>query len=200
MYRFYKTISAVLHPIMVPTIGVLLYLLILPNSYTSRQKTALLALIFVTTYLVPILILELFKKFNLINNFNINGVKERKVPVALMIIVFYLLGNTIENNIKMTDISLLFYTSSIALTFVYLCLTYQLKVSIHLLSLGISTGFFILIGFIYNYSLPAVVIGNILLAGIVANARLYLKMHQPKEVYLGFLSGLIAPFIVYNFL
>ena len=113
MHRFYKTISVVLHPIMVPTTGVLLYLLILPNSYTSRQKTALLALIFVTTYLVPILILELFKKFNLINNFNINGVKERKVPVVLMIIVFYLLGNTIENNIKMTDISLLFYTSSL---------------------------------------------------------------------------------------
>ena len=200
MHLFYKTISAVLHPIMVPTTGVLLYLLILPNSYTSRQKTALLALIFVTTYLVPILILELFKKFNLINNFNINGVKERKVPVALMIIVFYLLGNTIENNIKMTDISLLFYTSSIALTFVYLCLTYQLKVSIHLLSLGISTGFFILIGFIYNYNLPIVVIGNILLAGIVANARLNLKMHKPKEVYLGFLSGIIAPFVVYNFL
>ncbi len=36
--------------------------------------------------------------------------------------------------------------------------------------------------------------------GIVANARLHLKMHQPKEVYLGFLSGLIAPFVVYNFL
>tara|TARA_B110000240_G_scaffold7409_1_gene8192 strand:+ start:67 stop:624 length:558 start_codon:yes stop_codon:yes gene_type:complete len=185
---------------MVPTIGVLLYLLILPNSYTSRQKTALLALIFITTYLVPILILELFKKFNLINNFNINGVKERKVPVALMIIVFYLLGNTIANNIKMMDISLLFYASSIALTFVYLCLAYQLKISIHLLSLGLSTGFFILIGFIYNYSFPIVVIGNILLAGIVANGRLHLKIHRPKEVYLGFLSGLIAPFVVYNFL
>ena len=200
MYRFYKTISVVLHPIMVPIIVIILYLLNLPNSYTSEQKTALLALVFITTYLVPLLILALFKKLNLIHNFNISGVKERKVPVALMIIVFYLLGNTIENNIKMTGISLLFYTSSIALTFAYLCLAYQLKISIHLLSLGISTGFFILIGFIYNYSLPIVVIVNILLAGIVANARLYLKMHKPKEVYLGFLSGLIAPFVVYNFL
>ena len=200
MHRFYKTISVVLHPILVPTIGIILYLLVLPNSYTSKQKTALLALIFITTYLVPLLLLALFKKLNFINKSNIKGIKERKVPVALMIIIFYLLGSTIENNIKMTDISVLFYTSSIALTFVYLCLAYQLKVSIHLLSLGISTGFFILIGFIYNYSLPAVVIGNILLAGIVANARLHLKMHQPKEVYLGFLSGLIAPFVVYSFL
>ena len=65
MNRFYKTISAVLHPIMVPTIGVLLYLLIIPNSYTSRQKTALLALIFVTTYLVPLLILDTVQKIQL---------------------------------------------------------------------------------------------------------------------------------------
>jgi hypothetical protein len=185
---------------MLPTIGVLLYLLRLPNSYTNKQKIALLALIFITTYLVPLLILALFKKLNLIHHFNIKGIKERKIPVALMIIVFYLLGNAIANTIKITDISLLFYTSSIALTFAYLCLAYQLKISIHLLSLGISTGFFILIGFLYNYSLPIVVIGNILLAGIVANARLHLKMHQPKEVYLGFLSGLITPFVVYNFL
>ena len=78
MYRFYKTISVVLHPIMVPTIGIILYLLILPNSYTSKQKTALLALVFITTYLVPLLILALFKKLNLIHNFNIKGVRRKK--------------------------------------------------------------------------------------------------------------------------
>ena len=200
MHRFHKTISVVLHPILMPTISVILYLLMIPNSYTSKQKTALLALIFLTTYLVPILILVLFKQLNLIHNFNTKSVKERKLPVALMIVVFYLLGNTIANNTSMTDISLLFYTSSIALTFIYLSLVYQLKISIHLVSLGLSTGFFILIGFIYNYSFPIVVIGNILLAGIVGNARLHLKIHQPKAIYLGFLSGIIAPFLVYNFL
>ena len=91
MHRFHKTISVVLHPILMPTISVILYLLMIPNSYTSKQKTALLALIFLTTYLLPILILVLFKKLNLIHNFNTKSVKERKLPVALMIVDFYLL-------------------------------------------------------------------------------------------------------------
>lgn len=200
MIRFYKTISVVLHPIVVPTVGVILYFILIPNTYASNQKLALLGLIFVTTYLVPLLILILFKKLKIINTFNTDSIKERKIPVALMIVVFYLLANTIAKNTAMLDISLLFYATSAALTFIYLCFGYQLKVSIHLLSLGISTGFFILLGFLYNYSFPFVIMGNIVVAGLVANARLYLNAHTPKEVYLGYFIGFIAPFPVYYFL
>jgi membrane-associated phospholipid phosphatase len=200
MIRFYKTISVVLHPIVVPTIGVILYFILIPNNYASNQKLTLLGLIFITTYLLPLIILILFKKLKLINTFNTYSIKERKIPVGLMIVVFYLLANTIAKNTAMLDISLLFYATSGALTFIYLCFGYQLKVSIHLLSLGISTGFFILLGYIYSYNFPFVIMGNIVLAGLVANARLYLNAHTPKEVYLGYFIGFIAPFPVYYFL
>jgi membrane-associated phospholipid phosphatase len=39
-----------------------------------------------------------------------------------------------------------------------------------------------------------------LLAGLVANARIYLKAHTPQEVYLGFFLGFVAPLSVYYFL
>jgi hypothetical protein len=184
----------------VPTIGVILYFLIVPNTYESNQKLALLGLIFVTTYLVPTLFLILFKKLKLIHNFKTQNIEERKIPVALMIVVFYVLANTIASETNIIAISLLFYATSAALTFIYLCLAYQLKISLHLLSLGISTGFFILLGFLYNYSFPLVIMGNIVLAGLVANARLNLNAHTPKEVYLGYFIGFIAPFPVYYFL
>jgi len=200
MQQFYKTISVILHPLVVPTIGVILYFILVPNTSDSNQKLALIGLIFVTTYLVPTLILILFKKLKLINNFKTQNIQERKIPVALMVVVFYLLANTIASKTNMITISLLFYATSAALTFTYLCFAYQLKLSIHLLSLGISTSFFILLGFIYSYSFPTVVMINILLAGLVANARLHLKAHTAKEVYLGFVVGFIAPFAVYSFL
>ena len=189
-----------LHPIVVPTIGVILYFLLIPNLYASKQKFALLGLIFVTTYLVPVLVLILFKKLKLIRTYNTHSIKERKIPVALMIVVFYLLANTIANSTSMADISLLFYATSAALTFLYLCFAYPLKISIHLLSLGISTGFFILLGFKYNMSFPIVIIANVVLAGMVASARLHLNAHTAKEVYFGYFIGFIAPFLVYYFL
>jgi len=200
MERVYKIISVILHPIVIPTMSVLLYFILIPNNNTSQTKLALLSLIFVTTYLIPLLILILFKKLNLIKTFSANSIKERKLPVALMIVLCYLLANTIANITNMTDISLLFYATSAALTLLYICSAFRLKTSLHLLSVGISTSFFIVLSIIYSNNFALVVIIHIILAGLVANARLYLKAHTPTEVYSGFFLGFVAPLGVYYFL
>jgi hypothetical protein len=198
--RGYKIISVILHPIVLPTIGVLLYFIVIPRNYTNHIKLVLLSLIFVTTYLIPLLILILFKKLQLIKTFNADSIKERKLPVAMMIILFYLLANTIETITDIKEISLLFYATSLALSLIYICFAFRLKTSLHLLSLGISTGYFIVLSIIYSNSFAIVIIVHILLAGLIANARIYLEAHTPKEVYLGFFLGFIAPLGVYYFL
>jgi hypothetical protein len=198
--RGYKIISVILHPIVLPTIGVLLYFIVIPRNYTNHIKLVLLSLIFVTTYLIPLLILILFKKLKLIRTFNADSIKERKLPVAMMIILFYLLANTIATITDIKEISLLFYATSLALSLIYICFAFRLKTSLHLLSLGISTSFFIVLSIIYSNNFAIVIIVHILLAGLVANARIYLEAHTPKEVYLGFFLGFIAPLGVYYFL
>jgi fumarate reductase subunit D len=200
MERVYKIISVILHPIVIPTISVLLYFIIIPNNNTSQTKLALLSLIFVTTYLIPLLILILFKKLNLIKSFSANSIKERKLPVAVMIVLCYLLANTIANINEMKDISLLFYATSAALTLLYIGFAFRLKTSLHLLSVGISTSFFIVLSIIHSNNFAIVVMIHMLLAGLVANARLYVTGHTPKEVYLGFFLGFMAPLGVYYFL
>jgi hypothetical protein len=154
-------------------------------------------LIFVTTYLIPLLILILFKKLNLIKTFSANSIKERKLPVALMIVLCYLLANTIANITNMKDIALLFYATSAALTLLYICFAFRLKTSLHLLCIGTSTSFFIILSIIHSNNFVIVVMVHMLLAGLVANARLYLTAHTPKEVYLGFFLGFIAPLGVF---
>ena len=85
-----------LHPIVIPTIGVLLYFILIPNGFNSDQTLAVLGLIFVTTYIIPLVLLILFKKLKLIKSFKADSIKERKVPIAMMIVLFYLLGNTLK--------------------------------------------------------------------------------------------------------
>ena len=89
--RFYKFISVILHPIVIPTIGIFLYFLFIPNPIQEQQRFLLLGLIFITTYLIPLLILILLKSLNLISSFQVNTVKERKIPLLLMILLFYLI-------------------------------------------------------------------------------------------------------------
>lgn len=197
MDKFYKIISVVFHPIVIPTIGVMLYFLLIPVSYNSKEKLALLSLVFVTTYLIPLCILIVFKKLKLIKTFNSRSIKERKIPVIMMIILFFLLGNTLIKITQIEDIGLLFYATSSALIAVYFLFAFDLKTSIHLLSFGIFAGFFILLGFIHHKQFPLLIIINMLLAGVVANARLHLKAHTSTEIYLGFFLGFIAPFGVY---
>ena len=198
--KFYKFISVILHPIVVPTLGVLLYFILIPNRIGSNQKLAILGLIFIVTYLVPLFVLIILKAFKLIKSYKVYAIKERKIPVSLMIVLFYLLGNTLSRITMIRDLGTLFYATSFGLVVIYLLFIFKIKTSLHLLSLGISVGFFMLLSTQYLISFLPVILILILISGLLASARLYLKAHTPKEVYLGFLLGMISPFIIHAIL
>ncbi|WP_284041131.1 hypothetical protein [uncultured Polaribacter sp.] len=189
-----------LHPIVIPTIGIILYFLLIPSGFNSNQKYAVLGLIFVTTYIIPLVILILFKKLKLIKSFKAESIKERKVPIAMMIVLFYLLGNTLKDISNLFDLGLLFYATTLGLIFIYIFFAFKIKASLHLLSLGLTTSFFIILNYIYNENLNIIIIGCLLLAGMLGTARLHLKAHTQTEVYLGFLFGFISPLIVFYIL
>jgi hypothetical protein len=198
--RFYKFISTILHPVVIPTIVVISYFLIIPNNFGSHQKLTVLALIFITTYVIPLCILILFKRLKLINSFKAETISERKLPVAMMIVLFYFLGNTLYNISYLRDLGLLFYAISLGLAFVYILFILKIKTSLHLLSLGIATGFFLVLGNLYSRSFVVLISIVLILSGILASARLHLKEHSVKEVYLGFLLGFLAAFLLYYIL
>jgi len=189
-----------LHPILIPTIGITLYFILIQNSFSKSQKFAVLGLIFVTTYLVPLLILILFKRFKIIKSFKAESIKERKIPVAMMIVLFYLLGNTLFGITNLKDLGMLFYATSLGLVFIYILFAFKIKTSIHLISIGITVGFFYVLSYIYQQNLTVVIISGLLLSGILGSARLYLNAHTSKEVYLGFVLGFLSPTIVFYFL
>ena len=198
--KIHKFISTILHPIVIPTIGVMIYFLVTPTNFVTNQKFAILSLVFVVTYLIPLLILILFKKLKIIKSYQPESIKERKLPVGLMIVLFYLLGNTLDSVNNFRDLGLLFYATSFGLTIIYFLFFFKIKSSIHLLSFGISTGFFMVISIIYERPYTIIFIIFILLAGILASARLHLKMHKMNEVFLGFFIGIISPFFIYYLL
>lgn len=198
--RFQKFISAILHPIVMPTVGVILYFIFIPHRIVKPQQTALLSLVFVSTYLVPILLLFLLKKLKLIQSYQTHSIKERKIPLFFMIALFYTLGKTFASIMAIRDIGFLFYGTSLGLIVVYILFFKNLKTSLHLLSLGNAIGFFLSLSVIYSVAILPIIILFILLSGLVASARLHLKVHTPKEIYVGFFIGIISQFLVLSFL
>ncbi|WP_339661987.1 hypothetical protein [uncultured Polaribacter sp.] len=198
--RFYKFISVILHPIVTPTIGVMLYFLLIPNTFISAQKINILSLIFIATYLIPLLILVIFKKLKIIETYQPESIKERKLPLALMVTLFYILGNTLNNIINLRDVSSLFYATSIGLFIVYILFYFKIRASMHLFSLGISIGFFMILSNRYSQSFIIVISILFLIAGLLGSARLYLKAHSAKEIYIGFFTGILSTLTMYYFL
>lgn len=194
--RFHKFISVILHPIVIPTIGVMLYFLMIPKNLVINQKLTILSLVFIVTYLIPLLILVVLKKLKIVKSYNAESIKERKLPIALMVTLFYLLGSSLNNITNFKDLGILFYATSLGLFLIYLLFYLKIKASIHLFSLGITTGFFLVLSNAYSLSFIIIIITTILFAGVLGSARLHLKAHNPKEVYIGFFTGVLAVFIL----
>ena len=198
--KFQKLISVLLHPIVLPTIGVLLYFLMVPHTIKSEQRFFIIGFVFTTTYLIPLGILIILKGLKLIHSFKLHTIKERKIPLFLMILFFTVLGNVLLSTVVFRDFGMLFYGTSFGLILVYLFSIFNIKVSLHLLSMGSIVGFFIIMGMEYMTPLTHILLILILFSGLLASSRLHLKAHTPKEVYLGFFFGMITQTAVYYLL
>ena len=198
--RWHKFISTVLHPIVMPTIGIILYFILTPVNLSRHQQYTILGVVFVATYVIPILLLVFLKSIGYIKSFQVHGIKERKVPIFFMMTLLFMLGKFFIEITIIRDLSYLFFGVVFGLGFIYMLFITKIKASLHLLSMGAATGYFLLFQQIHNIYILPILIVFILLSGLLASSRLHLKAHSAKEVYIGFLIGLASPFLAYYIL
>ena len=195
--KVHKFISTILHPTVLPTAGAFLYFIFVTQQFGKRLQLIILGLIFILTYMVPILLLFFLKNFGFIKDFQVSTIKERRVPVIFMILILYFLGNTIIQIPMIRNLGILFYGTSLSLICIYILFSAKLKSSLHLVSMGNMLGFFLIMTNINNLSILFIIIPLIFLSGVFASSRLYLKAHTPVELLIGFFLGFIAQFTLF---
>ena len=195
--KFHKFISTILHPIVLPTLGVFIYFLFVSQSFEKRLQLIVLGLVFTLTYLLPLLMLLLLKKFRFIKDFQVSTIKERRFPIIFMMLLLYFLGNSIIQIPTIRNLGILFFGTSLSLTCIYVLFSLKLKSSLHLVSMGNMIGFFLIMTNINSLSMLPIIILLILLSGILASSRLYLKAHTPVELLIGFFLGIVCQFILF---
>lgn len=195
--KFHKFISIVLHPVVMPTIGVLLYFLITPLRIPEKQQYLVLGIVFLSSYVLPIILLVLLKALGLIKSYQVTEIKERKIPLALMTILFYALGRLFYNHTLTQELANLFFGTSLSLIMVYALFLFKLKSSLHVLSFGNAIGFFLFYSLYSGINVLPIVAILFLLGGILGASRLHLKAHTSVEVYVGFFLGMIGQTVAY---
>ncbi len=186
---FNRLISSLLHPIIFPLVGSSLYLFSIPYYITKPYKLTILLVVFIGSYLLPILLLYLFKKLQLIQSFHLPTVEERKFPILFFAFLAILIGKMLFKIALVNDLAVYFIAGGFAMLLVYLFLFKQIKVSIHTLGIGGLIGFIIQLSYTYhqNFLLPLVFL--FLIFGLIAKARISLQAHNFNEVILGFVLG-----------
>jgi hypothetical protein len=200
MTAFYKIISFVFHPIFFSTLGTLLYFIISPQYIPDKYKKIIIAVIFISTCILPLFLLIILKKLKLIQSFKLKTIEERKFPILFLIILTFMLGKMLLSTKIVSILGLSFYGGSIAFIIVFLLFSYNIKTSLHTLGIGSLIGLIIVMSIEYQINLTVLITISTITFGLIATSRLKLNAHQPKEVYLGVFLGIITQLISYQFL
>ncbi len=199
---FDRFISSFFHPILFPFIGSIFYLYTIPRYITNTYKLIILLVVFVGSYLLPTILLFLFKKLQLIDSFHLKSIEERKFPLLFFTSLSILIGKMLFSIQMVNDLAIYFVAGGFGLLVVYIFLWVQIKVSIHTLGVGALIGFILHLSSSYHYNYLVFLILLFLLFGLIAKARIRLKAHNFLEILLGLLFGvftqLLVPYIYQN--
>ena len=200
--KFSKAISYLFHPIIFPLIGALIYLFTTPRYTSKRTKSLLVLVVFIGTFILPIILLAFLKGMGMIKSFHLSTIEERKFPTLFFSFLAILVGRLFFQIQVVDNLAFFFISGGFSFLIVYGLLWFSFKVSIHTLGIGGFIGFLINLSLFYHHNYLYIIALLFFLFGIIAKARLKLKAHNFTEVIWGVILGvlvqIVIPFIYQN--
>ncbi|MGO4773412.1 hypothetical protein ACEN2I_17260 [Flavobacterium sp. W22_SRS_FK3] len=191
MKRILPIFSYLLHPVFISMYAALFYLFYKDDVFTNQEKYFVLFQILIITIIVPLLFFLLLRSTGNVKSVMAHETSQRIIPLILQCFLFILL---VKRSIVITRYPELhfFFLGGLFSTIVALIYSlFKVKVSLHMMAIS---GFAIfVIGMnmhlqMHNPYWPALLI---LLTGVVASSRLEMNAHTYKELFIGFIIGII---------
>jgi hypothetical protein len=198
MNRFFAhLLSVVAHPVFINLLC--LYALFglypaLSHGLPQRVQLFYISFIFISTSLVPILVVLVMRVIGKIDSITMANSEDRKFPymvtLSMYIFSFYNFYQT-----PTTHPIILTYLLACALVLIAVFFINIFdKISIHLTTLGALVGLLAGLGYMGFADFRYFVMLAILLSGAVATSRLSLNAHKPAQLYSGFFLGFCIMF------
>jgi membrane-associated phospholipid phosphatase len=211
--RFAQIISAVLHPLLMPTIifGILFY--IAPEAIQNLElyndsarvgvmslKLGLLLLIFLQTFILPVFTIYCLHRFGFVGDLKMETLEDRRLPYIVTVAIYTFVATFFTMKLKqLPEIAIIMTGIAFSIAAVAIISLYW-KISAH--AVGISGTLGALIGIVIkfeSYELFYPIIAVILIGGLLIAARLHLNAHTPAQVIAGSFLGLIISLSVIIF-
>ncbi len=192
-----RLISIILHPIFIPIISFHLSIKMVPDlDFTiANYQNYILLILVICTIMFPVLCMLFLIKFDVISSLEMTKNQERPIPLLLT-------GGFLILSLKLTEKLLIFtpvlkkeLVGAIIIILLASIISKFWKISLHMLGIGGLIGVLVSLQYLYG-GLSSMIIYFMLIAGITAMARIYLKAHNHSQIYVGFIVGFIIECVI----
>ena len=200
--RSAKIISIIFHPLLVPTYALLVMMNLQTHSILAlpiNYRYMVIAFVFLTTFVVPSIIIFILLKVGKIKDLEMHSRQERVLPLIIISATFYVTYYILKQT-SVTGLMALFMVGATMLVLISLIINYISKISLHMLAWGGIFGAFLGFAIGFHFNLMVLLFVILLIIGIVGTARLKLDAHTPAQIYSGFLVGATAMTLIFYFI
>ena len=189
-----KIFSYVFHPLFIPVY--ITYFIFTVRAYEfagidPRSKMLRLLLIAITCTFMPLVSVLLLRALNFIDSIYLKTQKDRIVPYIVSMTFYFSVWVYFKKNHVEADLvrmALAIFNASVA----GFLLNIIMKVSMHAIAMGVMTAFIAFLAFQETVNLSLYLTIALLISGFVCTSRLIVSDHRPREIYIGFIAGVLS--------
>ena len=191
MKKILPFFSYLFHPIFVPLLGTLLYLLFEDIYFTKAQCYLLVFQILIITFFLPLSFFYLLRTFGKVDTIMLSDLNQRKIPLVMQMILTVVLITESVTKERFPELFFFFLSGLISTFLAFIFLFAKLKMSIHMI--GISALTFFIIGISIHNQINSISLISLcfFVTGLIASSRLQMKAHSIKELVFGYVIGVL---------
>ena len=196
-------LSYLFHPVFVPLYCIAFLVYVHPSYFTGfseKEKFYTLLISAVNLLFFPLLTVGLLKALGFISSVFMRTKKDRIIPYIACSIFFFWAYLVFRNQANYPLILPSFIFGIFLSVNAGLIANIYFKISMHTLGMGGWLGLFLVIAFSQTMFITGFLCIVILLCGLVGTSRMALGSHSQKEIYSGFIWGMMGQFIAALFL
>jgi hypothetical protein len=183
-------ISYLFHPLIMPSLGLLL--LLNSGTYLSlldpAAKRAIIFVMALGTLVFPLMMLPILYYRNLVSSYKDATREERMVP-QVIILVLYIITFIYFNRLPLSRVIHAYVLSGAVILFLVILLNLRYKICVHSAALGGLTGLIIALIFLYETPLQGVLMLSLFAGGVTGSSRLAMGTNRWWEVLAGYMLG-----------
>ncbi|RAV27987.1 hypothetical protein [Sinomicrobium soli] len=195
-----RIFSYLFHPLFMPFTGTMAFYMLSPQHIPYESRKNVILPILILTVLIPIVLYLLLKHLGWVQSHELRSAKERKIPLYAAITITYVIILHIAPPAFSPTLHYFFVGIMSTLFLCLLLVILNVKASIHMMGI---TG---VAAFIFGFSLhfqvntAPILAALVIISGVIAVSRLYLRAHTPREIATGALIGTIPQLVIFCFL